>query len=321
MPRPTRLQYEDACYHAMNRGRGRQVIFHDERYYEAFLCSLEEACSRFKLEVLAYCLMGNHYHLFVRTPLANLDRCMRHINGVYTQRYNRLKNTDGPLFRGRYKSILVEVDAYGLQLSRYIHRNPIETKRPLVAELESYPWSSYPAYLNHVVAPSWLYRDLVYDFLGVKKKYFEYRRYVELGVDEETEAFYGKGSQAVIFGTEGFVEESKEKFQEKRLEINNAQGLYPSIDQIVAHVAKCTNTKIEEIVQSKRGRGRENIPRWIALYLSRELSQTSTRVIVNRFGLGHISGINQAVYKLKSRLSKDKDLENQLNIMYQYLTP
>jgi putative transposase len=81
--------------------------------------------------------MGNHYHLLVKTPEANLGRAMRHINGLYTQRYNRLKNTDGPPFRGRYKVICVEEDSYQLQLSRYIHRNPVEAK--LVKLLDDYP--------------------------------------------------------------------------------------------------------------------------------------------------------------------------------------
>jgi len=79
--------------------------------------------------------MSNHYHLLIETPNANLGRIMRHINGVYTQRYNRLRNIDGPLFRGRYKAILVDQDAYLLQLSRYIHRNPIDMKQPLVDSL------------------------------------------------------------------------------------------------------------------------------------------------------------------------------------------
>ena len=73
----------------------------------------------------AYCLMPSHYHLLIQTPDANLSRCMRHINGVYTQRYNARNGCDGTLFRGRYKSILVEEDAYLLELVRYIHRNPL----------------------------------------------------------------------------------------------------------------------------------------------------------------------------------------------------
>ena len=92
--------------------------------------------------------MGDHYHLLIGTPKANLSRVMRHINGVYTQKHNRLKRTDGPLFRGRYKAILVDKDDYLVPLTRYIHRNPIDMKRPLVEKLEDYLWSSYSAFVG-----------------------------------------------------------------------------------------------------------------------------------------------------------------------------
>ena len=134
MPRPLRIEYENACYHVMNRGRSKQKIFHNEEYYQVFLSTLAQAHKRFSIQIQSYCLMSNHYHLLVKTPEGNLGRAMRHINGIYTQRYNRMKKTDGSLFRGRYKAILVEEDSYQLQLSRYIHRNPIEAK--VVEQLE-----------------------------------------------------------------------------------------------------------------------------------------------------------------------------------------
>ena len=140
MSRPLRIEYEDAYYHVMNRGRGRQCIFPDERYYDEYLKCLSEAHKRFGIEIHAFCLMGNHYHLLIKTPRANLGRAMRHIDGVYTQRYNRLKKTDGSLFRGRYKSIVIDASSYLLQVSRYIHRNPVELKKPLVKKIENYPW-------------------------------------------------------------------------------------------------------------------------------------------------------------------------------------
>ncbi len=124
MPRPLRIEYENAYYHVMNRGRGRQTIFHSDDYFNSFLGTLEEAHQRFGLQTLCYCLMRNHYHLLVKTPEANLGRAMRHINGQYTRRYNRLRKTNGPLFRGRYKSILIEDNSYQLQLSRYIPQEP-----------------------------------------------------------------------------------------------------------------------------------------------------------------------------------------------------
>ena len=84
--------------------------------------------------------MSNHYHLLVKTPEGNLSRAMRHINGVYTQRHNRMNNTDGPLFRGRYKSILIDSDSYLLHLSKYIHLNPLEAG--MTDDLSKYNWSS-----------------------------------------------------------------------------------------------------------------------------------------------------------------------------------
>ena len=97
MPRPVRIEYENAFYHVMNRGRGWQLIFHNEKYYQSFLETLNEVHTRFDCIIHTDCLMGNHYHLLIETPQANLSRIMRHINGVYTQRYNRLKMSPGLL--------------------------------------------------------------------------------------------------------------------------------------------------------------------------------------------------------------------------------
>lgn len=181
MPRPFRIEYDHAFYHVMNRGRGGKTLFHGKAYYEAFLQSLAEAWERFQAVIHAYCLMGNHYHLLIETPEANLSRIMRHIDGVFTQRHNRLIRTDGPQFRGRYKAILVDADAYLLSLSRYIHRNPIDVRRPLVRALAAYRWSSYPAYINQAPCPAWLCRDLTYATLGQRQRYAEYRNFVAGG--------------------------------------------------------------------------------------------------------------------------------------------
>ncbi len=305
----------------MNRGLGRQTIFHGDDDYQNFLTCLEEASERFKLEVIAYCLMGNHYHLFVKTPLGNLDRCMRHVNGLYTQRYNRLKKTDGPLFRGRYKAILVEADAYGLHLSRYIHRNPVDMKRPLVKKLEDYRWSSYPCYINQTEAPSWLHRGLVYDLLGAKQRYKAYDQYVNQGLDEETERFYSKGNQTAILGGDSYVQLVKSEHEEHKQLIDQHQGNYPRINTIIEAVANEFCMEVKELTKSRRGRGSENIPRWVALYWCRELSQTTLKVIAGEFGIAHISGVSRAVYKLKLILDSDADIKASLKVLYQQLTP
>jgi len=136
MARPLRIQYPDAWYHVMNRGRRGETVFADEQDYKSFIALLQETSAMWKIRVAAYCLMSNHYHVLAQTPDGNLDRCMRHINGVYTQRYNRRHHKDGQLFKGRYKAILVDADHYLLELVRYIHRNPVRAGQSKRLSLE-----------------------------------------------------------------------------------------------------------------------------------------------------------------------------------------
>jgi putative transposase len=206
MVRPLRVEYKDAYYHVMSRGKGKQFIFHGDIYYERFLQCIEQAHQRFGIEVHAYCLMGNHYHLLMKTPKGNLSRAMRHINGVYTQKYNFLKKSDGPLFRGRYKTILIEASSYLLEVSRYIHRNQVELKTPLVDKLVDYRWSSYPAYLNKTDTPKWLVKEDIQGELGVLHPVPAYQRFVDRGLDEEPQKFYARNVWPAIRGSEDFVE-------------------------------------------------------------------------------------------------------------------
>ncbi len=322
MPRPLRIEFEDACYHVMNRGRDKQTIFHNPHYYEAFLTTLGEASRRFGLEVHAYCLMGNHYHLLVRTPRANLARCMRHINGLYTQRYNRLRDTDGPLFRGRYKAILVDVDTYFLPLTRYIHRNPVETKRLLVKHLEDYAWSSYPAYIRVTAPPPWLQQDLTYELLGRKQKVSAYRTYVEEGINDEIVAYYSKRKRSPILGTDEFVNRVlQHRNSQDKVKINKLLGRPPAIDEVVAAVAKVFSVSTESIIVSRRGRRSKNIARWMAVYLCRDIGGYPLQLIAQEFGMGHISGINQHINSLRVECEKDVALAKELNLLSQYLTP
>ncbi len=112
MSRPLRIEYLSAWYHVMNRGANRNKFFCKDEDYDLFIKVLEEACNLFNVYITAQCLMNTYYHIVVNTPEGNLSRFMRHLNGVYTQRYNRKYKKDGTLFRGRYKAILIQVDEY-----------------------------------------------------------------------------------------------------------------------------------------------------------------------------------------------------------------
>jgi putative transposase len=322
MPRAERIAYEDAYYHVMNRGRGRQKIFHDERYYLAFLKGLDEAHSRFGLEVHAYCLLGNHYHLLVKTPRGNISRCMRHINGLYTQRYNQLQQTDGPLFRGRYKAILVEKDAYLAQLTRYIHRNPIEMRQPLVSNLIDYPWSSYSAYLNKAVCPPWLYREETYSLLGSNHRYAKYGAFVEMDTDEELRTFYEQPRHGGLLGSDEFKAQvyASEENLDLVSKMKKKEAYLPGIAEIVQQVMAATGEESSAIYRGKRG-GSNQMARWMAMYLCQVVGGCSLREIADAFGIGHVSGVTHQTRKLKQTVAKDERLGECLKLAIQHLTP
>lgn len=322
MSRPLRIEYEDAYYHVMNRGRGRQWIFPDSDYYEDFIKCLGEAHKRFGIEIHAYCLMGNHYHLLIKTPRGNLSRAMRHINGVYTQRYNRRKKTDGSLFRGRYKAIVIDASCYLLQVSRYIHRNPIETVKPLVKQLEDYRWSSYGVYINKAKAENWLNRDTVYGELGSLHKYSAYQSYVEQGNDVETEQFYQLKNMPAVWGSRSFKEQAYTHAQSLALEIDK-KGLKEPVQlfQIFSRVSEYYELPVEAIQVAKRGQGAKSVPRWMAMKLCQEIGGAKLSELAVEFNVGHYSTISQTIGRLNRLMTDEPRIAAEYKMLSQDLTP
>ena len=154
MVRPLRIEYPGAVYHVTSRGDRREPIAKDDIDRNVFLSIAGQALGRFDAHVWAYCLMGNHYHLVIRTRQANLSRLMRHINGVYTQTFNRRHQLTGHLFQGRFKAILVDCDSYLLEVCRYVDLNPVRAK--MVKRPDAYRWSSYRALVGLATQPDWL---------------------------------------------------------------------------------------------------------------------------------------------------------------------
>jgi putative transposase len=159
MARPLRLEFPGAIYHVTSRGNALLPIFEVKQDRQSFLALLQEVVKRFNWLCHAYCLMDNHYHVLVGTVDGNLSMGMRHLNGVYTQRFNRHHNRVGHVFQGRYKSILVDRDSYLLELCRYVVLNPVRAK--MVREPGKYPWSSYRPTAGLVKRPSLLTLDWV----------------------------------------------------------------------------------------------------------------------------------------------------------------
>src|SRR4051794_15598797 len=163
MARPLRIEFPGAVYHVTSRGDRLEPIFVDDEDRHGLLDIVAQGLSRFDAQALAYCLMNNHYHFVLHTRQANLSLLMRHINGVYTQAFNRRHDKAGHLFQGRFKAILVDRDAYLLEVCRYVDLNPVRAQ--LVRKPEAWAWSSYRAHVGQTPAPAWLDTEGLHGYL------------------------------------------------------------------------------------------------------------------------------------------------------------
>lgn len=278
MPRPLRIEYSGAWYHVMNRGVNKMPIFTTDEHRHIFLKLLEEISTLFRVEIHSYCLMDNHYHLLIRTSLANLGKAMRHLNGVYTQRYNRMVKRDGPLFRGRYKAILIEVERYLAHVSRYIHLNPIEAH--IVQRTQDFKWSSYQCYSNNT-PHKWLHTSYILELFGNTKSYLEF---INEGIDNESSIFYNRPHIPSILGGKKFIEEKIQTLNEnyKTATSTDINRIKKRIDiQTICDVT--ANYFQVEINFLKTPLKKKNYPRILAIYLSRNLSLLTHRKIAEHF--------------------------------------
>ena len=246
-------------------------MFFSNLDHEEFVKVLRETSELWNMRISAYCLMSNHYHLLVQTLGGNLSRCMRHVNGVYTQRFNRRYKKEGQLFRGRYKAVLVEGDSHLLEVLRYIHRNPL--KAGIVKTLDDYPWSSHQGYMSGAKKWSWLQKDIILAQLSqVKnKQQSAYLDFVSLGDSQEIEVFYSLKNLPSILGGTSFKEFIKEKFHKfKNIpEIPESKFLAQDAENVILSVCDYYRVSRSDLMISKRGT--ENLPRDIAIYLVRRL--------------------------------------------------
>ena len=311
MPRPIRIEYKNAFYHVMNRGRARSNIFLNEEHYLVFIDLIKESYKRFNFRIHAYCLMPNHYHLLIQTYDANLGRVMRHINGVYTQRFNKLQKIDGSLFRGRYKAILVEEGDYLFELSRYIHKNPIEIKdknKILVNSLKEHKWSSYPSYLDLCKTPNWLNKSKILSMFKNDKDILKrYELFVDHQNSDRIKEFFQKKNQGIILGSRDFKEKlctnlTCEVIKAEKIKSDIYKNI--TIDQIIYSIAEVFDVTNESILSRQQGRPKRNYPRNMAIYLIQKYKNYTLEDIAKIFDLKGQGSVSYVLFTIKEELRK-----------------
>jgi putative transposase len=212
MSRPLRIEFDGALYHVTSRGDRQEPIYEDDQDRRAFLDVVGSVVERFRWICHAYCLMGNHYHLVIGTPEGNLSKGMRQLNGVYTQISNRRHGRTGHLFQGRYKAILVDQDAYFLEVSRYVVLNAV--RAGMVKQPGKWQWSSYNATAGFESCPGWLKAEgLLAQFgrdRGLARR--RYKEFVGDGIGQESLWRELKGQ--IFLGDERFVQRTQARLDD-----------------------------------------------------------------------------------------------------------
>ncbi|MBI2779963.1 MAG: transposase [Gammaproteobacteria bacterium] len=206
MARKPRVHVPGGVYHVMVRGNGGQKIFYDAKDYSRFYLLLQEGAARFACRVHAFCCMGNHVHLAIQVGQVPLSKIVQNISFRYTRWINRRKRRIGHLFQGRYKAVLVDRDSYLLELTRYIHLNPV--RGGLVKRPGEYRWSGHRAYVGKEKLP-WLTTDWVLSQFGDRQSVAvrRYQEFVSEGAQEgHREEFHRGNGGTAILGDDRFIE-------------------------------------------------------------------------------------------------------------------
>ena len=306
MARPLRIEYEGAFYHVSSRGNEQKDIYQLPSDYERFKGYVHEAQQKYGFLLHGYVLMPNHFHLVVETPQANLSQLMHYISGSYTTYFNRRAKRSGHLFQGRYKAILIEHDRYLLELSRYVHLNPV--RAGLTQLPEDYPYSSYSSYVSPE-AERIVNRDLIWSMVSRDEDAAarRYRDFVNDALGLPAQNPLRKVYAGAILGSDAFIRESLKRMEGAdldRKDIAHRKALHRShgVDDIMAAVALHCSVTGEDIMQKK------GLYRNMAIYLTKKHTGLTNRQIGEIFGNIGYSGVSRVHERFGERLSKDRAL-------------
>ncbi len=296
MVRQLRIEFNGAFYHVTSRGNVKDKIFFTDNDKEMFLKILQRTKERYSYFLHAYVLMDNHYHLLIETPLANLSQVMQNINTSYTVYVNRKYMRAGHLFQGRFKAIIVDKDSYLLQLSRYIHLNPVSSG--IVGSPKDFKWSSYREFIGEVVNDMVRIWDTLNHFSDDRSIARErYKEFVE-GEQEVENKWIQDIRAGVILGREEFLKKVKHILGKK-----GEDDELPSLKEL--HKVEIPIERIVGVLRKMFGDGvlknkkKCHIRRDLSIYLTKRLSGKKN------IEIGRIFGIKGAAVSLSLKRAEE----------------
>jgi putative transposase len=336
MARAPRIHIPGAWYHVTARGNERRAIFRAQGDYAQMILILEAAIARFGLRLHGYVLMENHYHLILETPEGNLSRAMQWFNVSYSIWFNRRHRRIGHLFQGRFKAIIADPQEWGLELSRYVHLNPLRTRSHAMSRarrqeastgrrkgvagaevknrllfLNAYHWSSYRAFAGYEPKPAWLQTNGVASLIeGAPGRWrSKYRALVEAGAQEGAASPWPAVEAQAVLGGQALVEEVRTQIQQGRREIVGKRALSRrrTFQDAVAIVERHRQRPWEEFKNRRGDPGREMV-----FWLARRHTGMTLAQLGERAGAADYAAVAMALRRFELKIEADAILRTEM---------
>ncbi len=332
MARPLRIERAGGWYHLTSRGNDRKAIFRQDADRRHFLELLAELVARFRVRLHSYVLMDNHYHLLLELTEPNLSRAMQWLTLSYSMWFNRRHQRTGHLFQGRFKSVAVDRDEWALELSRYVHLNPVRTTAmglgkgqrsaqrqglgpapdarlvaARLARLRGHRWSSYPAYVGWAPVPPWLECGAVLGLGGGRKaeQRKAYRLYVETAVREGLKRTPWEAvREQVVLGGREFLAQLRERIKGDAQEQRAARRLAserPDLAAVIRAVERVKGENWDAFRERHGDRGRD-----LVLYLGRRACGLKLRELAAAVGLRNHAVVATNASRYAKTLAEDR---------------
>jgi putative transposase len=313
LARQLRIEFPGAFYHVFSRGNQKQPIFFSDDDRCFFLNCMRRAHEKFGVIVHVYCLMPNHFHLILETPMGNLSRIMHFLITKYTVYFNKKHKRHGHLFQGRFRSVLIEAVSYAKELSRYIHLNPVRSG--LVDHPEQYAWSSFVYYRGTAKPDSWLETSVILRLFGERLEASRkaYGEFVIRGIGEEAPASIKESVRKGILGSEEFIarirkEHLGDEYSKPDREKPQLRKLRkkPDLSQILSESEKVLGPRNKYLVP-------------IAVFISHKDSALKLKEIGEFFSLS-ISSVSNACSKARAAIASNVALASAMEEIEQAVT-
>ena len=307
MARPLRIEFPEAIYHATSRGNARNAIVADDADREKWLALLAKTVERQHWRVFAFALLDNHFHLFLQTPEPNLSAGMHDLCGTYAGYFNHRHDRSGHVFQGRFRAVLVEGQGHWLELSRYVHLNPV--RAGLVRRPEDWRWSSYRGYHLASRCLPWVDYQRVLEEFGrdgpAARRAF--RAFMEEGLGRKLDSPLAKAVAGIVLGSEAFVARVRvllaPRPDDTELPPLSRLRAAPRIEVISCAVAERFGC---DAATWRPGRRTDDLSRAIAAYLARRLTREPLRAIAAALGYRRASSITVACQRVERALSNPR---------------